>query len=215
MPTISDKRRLCEIIAVVLTAAGKFVFMDYLDWRLGFVVTAIVLWLGYIIYNNKTTPAITKHWGFRTDNFRTVLMKVLPFGLVAIIAFAAIGLYQGTINPTWHIVPILLLYPLWGIIQQYLLIALTVGNIQDIEGTRIYPAFNILLAAILFSAVHYPNYWLMMATFILAVFYGWIYMKERNLYVLGIFHGWLGGIFYYTVLDGDPYAQTIGKLFAR
>lgn len=64
----------------------------------------------------------------------------------------------------------------------------------------------------MFAGVHYPFWWLIAATFILAIFYGYIYLKERNVYVLWLFHGWLGGIFYYTVMDSDPFLDTFGKL---
>jgi hypothetical protein len=43
-PSISNKRRFYEIFAVVLTAFGKFVFMDYLEWRFAFVSVAIISW---------------------------------------------------------------------------------------------------------------------------------------------------------------------------
>lgn len=138
---------------------------------------------------------------------------VLPFGLLSVIAFICIGLYQSTINITWHIIPILILYPIWGTIQQFLLIALTAGNMQDIKGQKLNKGIIILLSALLFAAVHYPFGWLMAGTFGLAIFYGWIYLKERNIYVLGLFHGWLGGLFYYTILDRDPFLEMFGKFF--
>jgi len=210
---ISNKRRLLEILAVIITAAGKFIFMDYLNWRFLFVAVAIAAWIGYIIYRNRKQPGILKYWGFRTDNFKTVLKKVLPFGLLAVISFIGVGFYQSTINITWHIIPILILYPLWGTIQQFLLIALTTGNLYDIKSQKLNKRVIILLSALLFGAIHYPYTWLMIATFILAIFYGWIYLKERNLYVLGLFHGWLGGIFYYSVLQRDPFLEMFGKLF--
>ena len=211
--SISNKTRILEISAVIFTAIGKFIFMDYLNWRFPFVVVAIISWLTYIIYRNRTQPGITKYWGFRTDNFKSVLKKVLPFGLLAIITFFGIGFYQSTINITWHIIPILILYPVWGIIQQFLLIALTAGNLQDLKGQKLNKGVIILLSALLFGFIHYPYPWLMIATFILGLFYGWIYLKERNMYVLGLFHGWLGGIFYYTVLERDPFLEMFGKLF--
>ena len=210
--SISNKRRLLEISAVVLTAVGKFFFMDYLNWRFPFVLVAILSWTAYIIYRNKTKPGILNYWGFRTDNFKTVLKKVLAFGLFSVIAFICIGLYQGSINATWHIIPILILYPVWGIIQQFLRIALTAGNLQGLKGKKLNTGLILLLSALLFAAVHYPFVWLIIATFILAVFYGLIYLRERNIYVLGLFHGWLGGIFYYTVLDRDPFLEMFGKV---
>jgi len=90
---------------------------------------------------------------------------------------------------------------------------LTAGNMQDLNGQKLNKGIIILLAALLFAAVHYPFMWLMIATFVLAIFYGWIYLSERNIYVLGLFHGWLGGIFYYTVLERDPFLEMFGNLF--
>jgi len=210
--SISNKRRILEISAVVLTAMGKFIFMDWLNWRFPFVAIGIISWITYITYRSKKQSAILKYWGFRTDNFKSVLKRVLPFGLLAAISFIGLGFYQSTINITWHIIPILILYPLWGTIQQFLLIALTAGNLQDLKGQKLNKGAIILLSALLFGFIHYPYTWLMAATFVLAVFYGWIYLKERNIYVLGLFHGWLGGIFYYTVLERDPFWEMFGKL---
>jgi membrane protease YdiL (CAAX protease family) len=198
---------------VILTAAGKFVFMDYLNWRFAFVSTAIICWTVYIIYRHRKETGIITYWGFRTDNFNSVIRKVLPFGVLSVIVFFAIGFYQSTINITWHIIPILILYPMWGIIQQFLLIALTAGNLQDLKGQNLNKWIIILFSALLFASVHYPFVWLIIGTFILAVFYGFIYLSKRNIYVLGIFHGWLGGLFYYTVLGRDPFLEMFGKLF--
>ena len=210
---ISNKRRVLEILAVVLTAIGKFIFMDYLNWRFLFVTIAMISWIAYIIYRGKKQPAILKYWGFKTDNFKSVLKRVLPFGLLAVISFTGVGFYHNTINITWHIMPILILYPLWGTIQQFLLIALTAGNLQDLKGQKLDKGVIIFLSALLFGFIHYPYTWLMIATFFLAIFYGWIYLKERNIYVLGLFHGWLGGIFYYTILERDPFLEMFGRLF--
>lgn len=195
---------------MAVTAIGKFIFMDFLNWRLPFEIAAIAGWTAYIIYRNRKSPGIARHWGFRTDNFFSVTKRVLPFGLFTVITCIAIGLYQGTINLTWHIIPILVTYPFWGVIQQFLLIALTVGNMQDLGWNK---TLIIFVSAILFAIVHYPYGWLIIGTFILALFYGFIYLRERNLYVLGLFHGWLGGIFYYTVLARDPFVEVFGKLF--
>ena len=212
-PSIPDKTRIAEITAVVATAIGKFIFMDYFkDLRPIFIIVAIIGWVAYIIYRSKTKPGIAKYWGFRTDNFLSVFKMVLPFGVLAVIACFIIGFYQGTIHISWTLIPILILYPIWGVIQQFLLIALTAGNLQDMQSNRIHNAVIILIAALLFGGIHYPFIWLMAGTFILSIFYGWVYLRERNLYVLGIFHGWLGGLFYYTVMDRDPWMELIEKL---
>ena len=209
---ISNKRRILEILAVVLTAIGKFIFMDYLQWRIGFVMVAIISWVIYIIYRYRKQEEITTYWGFRSDNFHSVAKKVLPFGMIAVVVFVSIGFIRETIHVTWHIIPILILYPIWGAIQQFLLIALTAGNLQDFKGGNFNKWLVILISALLFALIHYPFLWLMGGTFILALFYGYIYLSERNIYVLGLFHGWLGAFFYYTVLERDPFLEMFGKI---
>lgn len=208
----SNNRRAYEIVAVLITAAGKFLFMDFLGFRLPFIILVTASWLTYVIYQSKRNPGILTYWGFRVDNLRTVLMTILPFGLVCVVGCTVVGYFQNTINLTWHIIPILILYPIWGTIQQFLLIALTAGNLYDIRNERVPKGAIVLPSAILFGLVHYPFSWLMLGTFVLALFYGYVYLKERNIFALGIFHGWLGGIFFYTIVGRDPFLETFGHL---
>ncbi|OUS00533.1 hypothetical protein A9Q86_11095 [Flavobacteriales bacterium 33_180_T64] len=208
---MSDKVRFVEIAAVALTGVGKFVFMDYLNWRLAFVIIAILLWSLYVRYRFKKDKLVLKDWGFRFDNFKTVLKLVLPFAVIAIVSFIGIGYVQGTLNPTWHIIPLLITYPIWGAVQQFLTIGLVAGNLRTLKTIKLRKVTVILLTAILFSVVHYPSVWLMIGTFILALFYGYIYLKSKNLYVLGLCHGWLGALFYYTVVNQDPFADVFLK----
>lgn len=209
--SISNKSRIIEISAVVITGLGKFIFMDWLNWRLPYISIAIVGWFTYIIYRQRTTKNILSYWGFRTDNFKSVFLLLLPFGLVSVITFFIVGYVQDTLNITWHILPILIIYPLWGTMQQFLMIGLIAGNLHDLDNSPFSKLQIILINAALFSVVHYPNYWLVIGTFILALLYGWIYLKSRNVFVLGIFHGWLGGLFYYTVVNRDPFIEVFGK----
>jgi uncharacterized protein len=205
-------RPVLEICAVLLTALGKFLFIDILNWRLPFILCAIGFWLGYVIFCLLKNPELRKTWGFRTDNLIPAAKLLLPFAIIAIVAFFAIGYYQNTIHLSWHIFPLLLLYPIWGTIQQYLVIAIVAGNLHNME-TRPGAFVIIFLTAFLFGLIHFPSAWLMLATFILALLYGFVFLKERNVFVLGIFHGWLGALFFYTVADRDPFIEVFGNYF--
>lgn len=209
----SNVNRKYEIIAVLATAAGKFIFMDFLQWKLVFIIISTLGWAYYVYIRNKKEPGILAHWGFRLDNVNKVLRMVLPFGILAVITFFVTGYFLGTINLNWHIIPILIFYPIWGVIQQFLVIGLMAGNLQDVQNQKLSKPAIITLTALLFGLVHYPYYWLMIGTFVLALFYGFIYLRERNVYVMGLFHGWLGGLFFYTVVNRDPFAEVFGKLF--
>lgn len=209
---ISDKVRYLEIFGVVLTGTGKFVFVDYLNWRLSFVLVTIILWSAYVFFRFKKDKHALKDWGFRTDNFKSISKFLLPFVVISMILFWVIGYLQGTINLTWHIIPLLITYPIWGSIQQFLTIALLAGNLKDLKAAKINKTLIIFITAVFFSIIHYPVGWLMAGTFVLALFYGYIYLKVKNIYALGIVHGWLGAIFYYTVVNQDPFADVFLKV---
>ncbi|WP_299110888.1 CPBP family intramembrane glutamic endopeptidase [uncultured Winogradskyella sp.] len=210
---ISDKVRVLEILGVVITGIGKFVFMDYLNWRLPFVIFTILAWSIYVFYRYKKDKNVLIDWGFRLDNFKLVLRLVLPFALFSIASFFVIGYALGNINLTWHILPLIVTYPIWGSIQQFLTIGLLAGNLKDLKRIKLSKTFIILITAVVFSIVHYPSIWLMTGTFILALFYGYVYLKAKNIYILGLFHGWLGAVFYYTVVNQDPFADVFLKYF--
>lgn len=212
IPCVSDKSRWLEILAVLLTAIGKFVFMDFLNWRLAFVVFSIIAWGIYVLFRYKQDKNILKYWGFRRDNFKQTMELMLPFGVISILSFIAIGTYQKTINITWHILPILITYPIWGVIQQFITIGLIAGNLNHLKNIKLNKFLIIIITAILFSVAHFPSIWLMVGTFILALFYGFVYLKNKNVYAMGIFHGWLGALFYYTVVNRDPFQEVFLKL---
>lgn len=214
IPIISDKRRFLEILAVMLTAIGKFIFMDNLNFRLEFVVFAIICWGLYIFFRYKQQRNILRYWGFRKDNFRKTVGLLLPFGMISILIFIIIGYFQNTINVTWHILPLLITYPIWGVVQQFLTIGLIAGNLNHLKSLKLNKVVIIIITAILFSVVHFPSVWLMIGTLVLALLYGFVYLKRKNIYAMGLFHGWLGALFYYTVVNRDPFQDVFLKFLS-
>ena len=124
---ISTSQRKIEIAAVLLTAAGKFIFMDFLEWKLPFILVSICLWVAYIVGQNKRRPGILYYWGFRTDNFRRAVVLVLPYGIIAVVLFFIVGYYRDTLNLSWHILPVLVLYPHYWLILGTFVLALFYG----------------------------------------------------------------------------------------
>ncbi|MEM7163382.1 MAG: CPBP family intramembrane glutamic endopeptidase [Bacteroidota bacterium] len=204
--------RRTEIAAVLFTAIGKFLFMDYLNMKLPFIVFCISFWTIYILRRLKRENGILKHWGFQKANFKQSLKLVLPFALSAVALCFGIGFWNDSINLQWHMLILFALYPIWGTFQHFLCIALFSANIRDMKEKTLKRGFIYLLSAGLFGLIHFPDQWLMLGTFFLALFYNYIYFKERNLYILGIFHGVLGALFYYTVVGRDPFMEVFGNL---
>jgi hypothetical protein len=120
------------------------------------------------------------------------------------------GLANGRILWQGHILFLLLLYPLWGILQQFLVQALGVANLMTL-----FPKQGLMVAMpvgiVLFAFIHYPNGLLMLATGLMAGFFIPCYLRDRNLWPLGLYHGWLGTFFYLWVLGKDPWVSVFGK----
>lgn len=209
---LKNTTRFVEISAVVLTGLGKFILMDWLNLRFLYIAIACIGWGLYVWTKSRKNKELLAYWGFRKDNFMACLKILLPWFLISCLAFVMYGYFNNTLIISWHIIPILLLYPFWGIIQHLLMIALVAGNLKDQTRFNISDSLIILFTALLFAVVHFPHYLLVGGTFLLALVYGFVYLKEKNLWVLGIMHGWLGALFFYTVLDRDPWVEVFGRI---
>ncbi|MGB0525923.1 MAG: type II CAAX prenyl endopeptidase Rce1 family protein [Flammeovirgaceae bacterium] len=200
---------LFELTAIVLTGLCKFIFVDVLALKFWFIISACFFWLIYVSYKIKQDQQILTVWGFTKKGFRSSLIFILPFALLAIISFAGYGMYTEKIILNWHIIPILFLYPLWGTIQQFLVISLMVTNLKRIEKPIFSQPMIILISSIVFASVHYPSLPLVIGTFLLAILYTITFLKYNNIWVLGLFHGWLGCFFYFFTLERDPWLEFI------
>jgi len=105
---INDKIRYLEVLAVILTGIGKFIFMDMLNWRLPYILAIGIFWIGYVWYRHRRERGILDYWGIGKTNFRRTFLELLPVGLLCVVTFVLIGNYRGTNILNWHIVPILL-----------------------------------------------------------------------------------------------------------
>jgi hypothetical protein len=70
-------RKRNEILAVTITGLGKFLFMDFLNWKLPFILLAISAWLIYVIYQFRRNPEVVRQWGFRLDTFWVNIPEII------------------------------------------------------------------------------------------------------------------------------------------
>ena len=208
--SISNKRRTFEIIAVLITGLGRFLFVEYLNIRFPYIASACVFWIVYIFLRQKEVPQILSYWGLTFDNFKKTFLELLPIAIILSVSFYFIGNKLGTNILNINILPILLIYPIWGIIQQFIMIGIFARNLKDSDGINLPTVGVVLIAAILFAVVHFPFQILVAATFLLAIVYVSLYFKGRNLLVMGIYHGWIGGLFFYTIMERDPFLEVFG-----
>ena len=209
----TDRIKKFEIVAVLATGIGKLIFFNWLHLQFWFIMLASIFWIGYILYRVRSNKSIVNWWGFRKEGLRNSLRMIAPLAVIALTLFILYGLRSGKMILNWHIIPSLILYPLWGIIQQFLIMALLAGNLDTLKNESVPRYLTILMTAFVFGIVHFPYYLLIVGTFLLAIIYALVFLKHRNLWVLGLFHGWLGSFFYFFVLGRDAWMTFVESIW--
>jgi membrane protease YdiL (CAAX protease family) len=193
---------MTEVLFVLLTVVA-FQVGEYLGLKVVFIATAAVFWVTYVLVRWRRDPAVLGEWGFRRENLAPATVASVTVLLVVGGAMFALRLHR---NPLWlprNFWVTLALYPLWGVIQQFLMNGIIARNLARFMP----PAATVLCTAVLFAVAHAPDGALMGLTFIAACIWVPIYLRWRNLWPLGVSHGLLGAIAYYVPMGRDVWLE--------
>ena len=179
-------RKLSLIEPLAVFAA----IMAYI-WRIRFThpwfwVPILPLVLFTHFARNERAPSL----GFRADQLRECMRRFGPVLAVLVLVMLAGGRLLGTIRPIGieRAALGMALYLPWGLFQQYLLN----GYFLKRFDTVLPPRASDATTAVLFSAVHCPNWFLMLFTPLAGYASIQIYRRHRNLYFLGVAHATIG-----------------------
>ena len=201
-----DGRAAAEVGAVVLTGVGHLA-ASRAGLSGAYIPVVVAGWGGYVGYRAATEPGTLADLGFTGQNLGRAVRDV---GLVAggaALAMAAYGASRGSLRVDAGLVPLLVLYPAWGLTQQMLVQGFVTRHL-DAAGL---PALAVVpVSAAAFGSVHVPNWPLTAATTALGGAFAPLYLRDGNLWPLGVAHGALGALFYVWVLDQDPLADLGG-----
>jgi uncharacterized protein len=206
------RRTILEVLAVFLTGALHPVFGRVLHLQGVFIAAALLGWAAYIGLSVRRDPSLLGEWGFSTRGLARATLATGVAAAVGLIGMGAIARAEGALRLHWHMFPLLLLYPLWGVVQQFLVQAIFVRPLCLGPRALVSPLIATAIAAMLFAAVHLPGLRLTIATGLLGLVFTPIYLRWRNLWPLGLFHGWLGIAAYFWLLQRDPWAELLAGL---
>jgi uncharacterized protein len=198
-------RAALEIGSVILTATLHFVFYDLLLGRGLFIVATILAWSTYFVIRIRRHPETLRHFGLSVEGLRQSVAASSVILVVGIAICLAVGLTRGTVRLVPHMLILVLLYPLWGLVQQLLVQAMVVRNLVPVLSLPVVVA----IAAILFGVVHLPHVELALATALLGGLFTVVFIRWRNVWALGVCHGLLGVFFYLWVLGRDPWLEIV------
>ena len=175
-----------------------------------FIVAACAFWTFFVVCRARRDRRALRDWGFRADNLSEAAVAPAAVFALAATGFAAYASLHGTLRFPGHLLLLLLVYPAWGVIQQFLVLGVVVGNLERVPRLCRRKALIVLLAAALFGLVHAYDLRLAACAFAFELVVVGLYLWRRNLWPLGVLHGWLGALFYLWVLDRDLWAENFG-----
>lgn len=170
---------------------------------------AAVGWGAYLVWRAVRKRGMLAEWGFRREGFLVALRESLLFAAVGAVPLLAFGWMKGRLPLPITFWMVLALYPLWGLAQQFALQGLITRNLRGVVPS---PGWRVAIAATLFSAAHFPTWWLMGLTWGAGLMFTWVFERHRNVWAVGLVHGLLGSLAYYLVLGKDPGAELLGML---
>ena len=193
----------------LLEALAVFAFIMAYIWRLRVVYPWSWVWVvALILFSHACRGERPAAIGCRTQEFAACLRRYGPLLIAIVGIFFAAAVEWGTLRPmtTGGIALALGLYLPWGFFQQYLLNGYLLNRLQ----TVLSPWKASSMAAVLFSLVHLPNWFLMIATLTGGLAASLVYRRHRNLYFLGVAHAILGVTIFVATPDSMIHHLRIG-----
>ncbi|UCC48427.1 MAG: CPBP family intramembrane metalloprotease [Gemmatimonadota bacterium] len=134
--------------------------------------------------------------GLRLDNFWTSAREVGIATLIGVIAIVGVGLLTGG-GPNFPrgVVRSFLLYPVWGLAQQYAMQSFTYRRVREGSGR---PVMAAAITALLFASAHWPNLSLTLMTLVGGYVWCRLFERHPNLITLALSHGWLAVLLRYS-----------------
>ncbi len=173
-----------------------------------FIPCCIGFWALFGTWRVRKDASLWQRWGLRPGHeLGWLVTRLAPLAALGALGSAGWALAHG--RPLWapYLWLSLLLYPLWGGVQQWLVQCLIIDNTRELTGAPL-PVLMVL-GAVGFGGIHFQHPLLVVATGLMGMVYVYLFQQRANLWPLAVCHGWLGSLFYPWVLDLNPTAEIV------
>lgn len=177
---------LWEILSVVTSClVVEWVVFSFVGKSRWVAAVPVFLAVGFMFISHRERGETVRDLGFRTDNFLAACRwLLLPTALVVVLAVAASWFFNHSLFAApWR--NRFLFLPLWALFQQYVLNGFINRRAQLALGQG---PKSVLLVALVFSVLHFPNPLLAVLTLIGGVIWAASYQRQPNLFALALSH---------------------------
>jgi hypothetical protein len=185
------------------TGAVYLVFENVLHLKLPFLVACLAGWGLYGGWRMRDAET-RRDWGFRNDTLAPSAFACGVFYLVVSAAILAWRAWKGWVPIPPSTAALFLVYPVWGLCQQFVVQALIAGNLDRLGAPRLAV---IPIAAILFGLAHWPDWPLVALCAGAGLVWTSIFLRFPNLLAISLTHAWLGSLTYLMILERNPWAE--------
>ncbi len=173
-----------------------------------FIVACILVWGTYLVSRAR---ARRHEWGLDPSHNLGPILSVVTVPVLLLVAAGAAWAHTNGRPLLPRVLWLsMLLYPLWGFVQQWLVQCLFVDNLRKVA--ELPRGWLVLIGAVGFGILHVAEPLLWAATTAMGGVYVALFQRYRSLWPLAVLHGWLGSLFYPWVLGRNPMADLVDLL---
>lgn len=204
------KRLAVELLLLGAALALYAAVGDRDELRRYAALPAGVAGVGYVLWSLSRGRWTMAELGLRTDNLpaagRAALRVYAPVVGAILLWFAA----SPVPAPAAGFYLTLMLYPFWGLIQQFLFQSLLHARLMRLG----LAPWSVAVTAAVFAAVHVRNPELAALAFPFGLLSSWLFLRHPNIIPIGVAHGVLGAMVYYLLLAKDPMGRMMSSLLS-
>jgi len=195
-----------------IEVAGVFSLIVIALWTPRYAAIFMIAAAIWILIATLTSPRSASELGVGRIGLRKSVWIAVSGALLAAAILGA-GAIEGTLHTfPWLPRPLLHsgVYAVWALVQQFITLSFFFIRFERLlaSGTK-----AVVTTALLFSAVHIPNWVLLVATAMMGLVFAEIFRRYRNIYWLGVAHALLGIALAMALPDALHHQMNVGVAY--